>query len=117
MGVMRLAITAAFVITATVAAQQPEGSWGRELYRRPVGSVSLPWGEVGMTGDCSGFVVASGVLSQADHEAAEGYGNVNEFGFSMRPESMWYRRVLELRGLPVEVVFRPIKPRELERIR
>jgi hypothetical protein len=91
---MRLALTAVFVLSATVAAQSPD------------------------TAECApGFVVASGVLSQADHEALEGFGNINEFSFSMRPKSPLYLRVLELRGQAVEVVIRPLKPRELERIR
>ena len=34
---------------------------------------------------------------QAEHEAADGFANVGEaFGFSMRPASPFYQRVLEL---------------------
>lgn len=105
---MRLALTATLVITATVSAgQQPEGSIGAY----PVPPV------VKMSGECPGYVIASGVVESADHEIESGYGNVNEFAFAMRPQSPFYLRVVELRGQPVEVIFRPIKPRTLERVR
>lgn len=115
---VRLAITAMLIITATVAAQEPEGAWGIYV-GRPVGSVSVATGWTGMQGaECPGYAIASGIVSQADHEAAEGFANIgNDFGLSMRPASPLYQRVLDLRGKPVEVVLRPLPERTLERIK
>lgn len=92
----RWLLALAFVLSATVTAQEHEHD----------------------DATCRGFVIASGVVSQADHEAAEGFANIgNDFGLSMRPGSPFYQRVLELRGKPVEVVLRPLPERTLERIK
>jgi hypothetical protein len=91
----RCLLALAFVLSATVTAQEHEH-----------------------TPECKGFVIAAGIVSQADHEAAEGFANIgNDFGLSMRPSSPFYQRVLELRGKPVEVVLRPLPERTLERIK
>lgn len=91
----RLILTAFFVLTATVMAQESPTPQ-----------------------ECAGFVIARGIVSQADHEAAEGFANIgNDFGLSMRPASPLYQRVVELRGKPVEVVLRPIAEKTLERLR
>jgi hypothetical protein len=117
---VRLALTLALVITATVTANQPmESSWGWST-GEPVGSIApFDRSVIGMQGsECLGFVIARGVVSQADHEAAEGFANIGDnFGLSMRPQSPLYQRVLELRGKPVEVVLRPLPERTLETIR
>lgn len=105
-------------------AQRPEGAMGYDAdlppivgNETPLRDNGTPFGVVGMTGECAGYVIASGRVDAADHELESGYVNVNALSLSMRPESPWFRRLKELRDQPVEIVVRPLKPRGLEQVR
>jgi hypothetical protein len=73
---------------------------------------------VGMDGACDGSLIATGVLTSADHELAEGYLNVGrDFSIAMRPESPWFANVAALKGEQVEIVIRRVATRRREEVR
>lgn len=113
---MRLALTLALVITATVTANQPmESSWGWST-GEPVGSIA-PFDNsvIGMQGgECLGFVIARGQMQAIDHQIAD--GNFDIASLSKQPVASVFMprgavallRAKELDKQDVELVLRPI---------
>jgi hypothetical protein len=103
---MRLALTVLFVLTATVAAKQPEGALG--VYPAPK--------IVRMAGECPGFVLSRGKVNAATHEWDEGSFNVGHLTVTMPRAAIALLRAKDLDGTEVEIVIRAVAPRALERI-
>ena len=72
---------------------------------------------VGMNG-CAGYVLASGPLDAAEHELNDGYaqvGGITLYANNPAHQTLWWR-VRELNGRVVDVVLRPVPPRNPERL-
>jgi hypothetical protein len=103
----RLIITALFVVTATVIAQEPEGAWGTY----PVPRI------VGMSGECTpGFVLSRGQVNAAEHEWEIGSWNLGQLTVVMPVGAVSLLRVKELQGKDAELILRRLDQRTPDKV-
>jgi len=69
------------------------------------------------TASCGGFIIADGKLTQTDHGREEGYAEVGE-GYAMMflPANPLYNYVKERRNELVQIIIRPVTPRQKDAI-
>jgi hypothetical protein len=109
MGV-RLALSAlvlACLLDVTLDSQPPMES-SRGTY--PIPQV------VGMSGECNARILATGVVDSADHEAQEGFAEINGVSVSVHRDGIPAVQLRELRGVRVDLMLRIVEPRELRKV-
>jgi hypothetical protein len=100
-------LVASFSALVGMGAAQPpaEGSLGR----MPVPEV------VKMSGECPGYVLASGPVDAAEHEAQDGYASIGSVTLMAPPESAAGMRLRSEAGRTFDLVLRPVG-RDLQRV-
>ncbi len=108
---MRLALAAialACVLDVSLGSQPPESAMGisRNPFEQPVA----------MTGSAEAFVLATGLVDAAEHEAQDGFFAVQHVSLSVPRAGIPADILRQLRGRQVELVLRVVEPRSLRKV-
>jgi hypothetical protein len=107
---MRLALCAlvlACLLNVTLDSQPPMES---SLGRFPIPP------EIGMSGQCNARILATGVVDSAEHEAQEGFAEINGVSLSVHRDGIPAVQLRELRGQRVDLMLRVLEPKTLRRL-